>query len=174
MAYTYSKIASVTVGSGGSSSIDFIAIPQNYTDLLLKVSVRSANDTVYAISFNSNTSNYSGRTLRGSGAATASYQTSDYSYGTTAIGIGYVSSAASTFVNADIYIPNYASSNNKSLSMDSVSEQNTASPIYMNLTAGLWSNAAAINSIKLDCANAQGFIFAQYSTATLYGIKAEV
>jgi hypothetical protein len=171
MANTYTLIASSTVGSGGAADIEFTSIPATYTDLLLKVSVRSADETVYAISFNSNTSNYSGISLRGSGSAAASYSTSAYSYGTTAIGIGYITNAASTFVNADIYIPNYASSNNKSLSMDSVSEQNTVSPIYMNLTAGLWSNAAAITSIKLNCANASGFVFAQYSTAYLYGIK---
>ena len=58
MAYTYSKIASVTVGSGGSTSIEFLAIPQNYTDLVIKVSGRSARSAQQAdnlfISFNFN------------------------------------------------------------------------------------------------------------------------
>jgi hypothetical protein len=47
MAYTYSKIASVTIGSGGSSSINFIAIPQNYTDLILKLSARDDTAGTY-------------------------------------------------------------------------------------------------------------------------------
>ena len=77
-----------------------------------------------------------------------------------------VGATASTFGNAEIYIPNYASSNNKSVSADFVSETNAADAIF-GLTAGLWANTSAITSIKLTPAAA----FAQYSTATLYGIK---
>ena len=40
MATTFTKIASVTVGSGGASSIDFTSIPSTYTDLCVKLSTR--------------------------------------------------------------------------------------------------------------------------------------
>jgi hypothetical protein len=61
--------------------------------------------------------------------------------------------------------PNYTSSNFKSFSADGANEDNTTS-IYMGLTAGLWSQTAAITSLTLSGAN-----FAQYSTFTLYGIS---
>ena len=35
---TYTLIASNTVGSGGTASIEFNSIPQTYTDLLIKIS----------------------------------------------------------------------------------------------------------------------------------------
>ena len=76
MAYTYSKIATVTVGSGGASRIDFLAIPQNYTDLLLKTSLRdnqagsSANDN--AINFNFSTTNFTGKRGYGNGTTAPS------------------------------------------------------------------------------------------------------
>jgi len=74
---------------------------------------------------------------------------------------------ASTFGNAEIYLPNYAGNTNKSASIDMVSEQNATST-YMGLVAPLWSNTAAITSITLTGASGN---LAQYSTATLYGIK---
>jgi len=73
---------------------------------------------------------------------------------------------ASTFGNGQVYIPNYAGSNNKSTSADTVSEDN-ATLAYSALTAGLWSNTAAITSITIAAVTN----FAQYSTAYLYGIS---
>jgi hypothetical protein len=166
MAYTYSKLATVTVGSGGSSSIDFIAIPQNYTDLLVKFSQRadSASASVY-LEFNSSSSNLSNRRLYADGSGAYSFS------GTDIVFYGNRSTwTASTFSNVEIYVPNYASANYKSVSIDGVTENN-ATLAEMSLTAGLWSNNAAITSLKLLAASGN---FVQYSTATLYGIKAEV
>ena len=75
---------------------------------------------------------------------------------------------ASTFGNGDIYIPNYAGSNYKSASADTVSENN-ASTGYDDMTAGLWSNTAAITSIAISSFTSSTII--QYSTFYLYGIK---
>jgi hypothetical protein len=41
MANTYEAIATVTVGSGGATDIEFTSIPGTYTDLLIKSSLRS-------------------------------------------------------------------------------------------------------------------------------------
>jgi hypothetical protein len=67
----------------------------------------------------------------------------------------------------EIYFPNYASATNKSFSIDSVTENN-ATLANQFLTAGLWSNTAAITSITLLAASGN---LAYYSTASLYGIK---
>jgi len=62
MAYTYSKIATYTVGSGGVATVSFLNIPQNYTDLILKASIRSSisqTNDYGIIQFNGDTgSNY--------------------------------------------------------------------------------------------------------------------
>lgn len=174
MAYTYSKIATYTVGSGGIPSVSFLNIPQTYTDLVLKWSGRtdraSAQDGI-KLQFNSVITGYSDRSLTGNGATASSGSNGGsgvYIYG------GIVPSAtatASTFGNIEYYIPNYTSSSYKSLSMDSVAENNTTTA-YAILEAGLWSNSSAINSITITSENAANFV--QYSTFHLYGIKNEV
>lgn len=165
---TFIKIASVTVGSGGAATIDFTSIPSTYTDLCVKLSVRStragAADDNLNITLNSATTNFTYRYLRGSGSAAASSSGSNgYVAGITAAG-----ATSSTFANVEIYIPNYAGSNNKSISSDSVTENN-ATEAYAFLFADLWSNTAAITSIGFVSGTSNNF--AQYSTATLYGIK---
>jgi len=165
MATTYEAIATVTVGSGGAANIEFTNIPATYTDLKLVYSGRdNRNDTQNGvnISLNGSTSNFTGRQLQGNGSAAASFNIARFvSYNNGA------NSTANTFANAEIYFPNYASSNYKSFSSDAV-EENNATTAFTFLSAGLWSNTAAITSITLtpDSAN-----FVQYSTATLYGIK---
>lgn len=169
MANTFVKIATVTVGAGGAASIEFTSIVGAYTDLVLKYSLRTDRvDTISALrlTFNSSATSYSNRMIEGNGASAASY-----TGGSTYIDLGYAPAAnatASTFNNHELFIPNYSNSNNKSVSIDAVQENNTTTA-YANLIAGLWSNTAAITSIKVVPSTAVNFV--QYSTATLYGIS---
>ena len=165
MAGTYKLISSVTVGSGGASSIDFTSIPQTYTDLVLKVSSRmtngSNNDLIY-LTLNSSTSSFTTRWLYGSGSGTSS--------ATDARLLGWTSNyndTANTFGNAEVYIPNYTGSNYKSVSWDGVGENN-ATAAEASLSAQLWSNTAAITSVSLVPGAGT---FVQYSTAYLYGVE---
>ena len=82
-------------------------------------------------------------------------------------GVNDSSFTASVFASSEIYIPNYTSANNKSFSANSVNENN-GTTTNMALNSNLWSNTSAITRITLD---PFGGDFAQYSTATLYGIK---
>lgn len=173
MAYTYSKLASTTVGAGGATDITFSNIPQNYTDLVLKLSTRSDRSTGTAtsvqISFNGSTSSFTDRSLEASGTGVSSY-TANPSDGT----IGYTDQnnlTSNTFGSNEIYIPNYTSSNYKSLSTEAVSENNSSTSNYMDMRAVLWSNVTPITSIRLKPGS---FNFMQYSTATLYGIRVEL
>ena len=166
MANTYVAIATVTVGSGGASSISFSSIPATYTDLLLKISARNtatANGLEISVAFNGVTTNRSARVLYGTGGAAGSATMTDIP----TLGNG-ANDTANTFANSEVYIPNYAGSNNKSVSADGVNENN-GTTAYQYLTAGLWSNTSAITSIQLTPNLAGNFV--QYSTATLYGIK---
>ena len=173
MANTFELIASTTVGSGGAATIDFTSISSSYTDLCLVASTRDtqagADSGSFKVTFNgSSTAAYSNRFLFGSGssAGSGSYtnQTSTlFTAGGAAVSAG---NTASTFESVQLYIPNYAGSNNKSSSFDSVGENN-GTTAYATLEAGLWNNTVAINRITITAtAN-----FAQYSTAYLYGVK---
>lgn len=166
MANTFTLISTITVGSGGASSIDFTSIPSTFTDLCLKISARFStaftSDTM-KISFNSTTTNFTYRLLTGNGSSAASYNGTFGNAGDTDAN----SATASTFHNGEIYIPNYAGSNYKSFSVDTVTENNATAAIA-DLLAGLWSNTAAITSIGLTPYS--GGTFVQYSSASLYGI----
>ena len=171
MANTFELISSVTVGSGGAASIDFTSIPATFTDLCIELSLRN-NQSNYKdtmnVKFNSSSSGYSERLLYGdggTGSASRSAQSSFiwvYSDGATA--------TSNTFGNFSLYIPNYAGSNYKSVSVDGVTEANesiTGRWISV-LNAGLWSNTSAITSINITTNTG---LFDQYSTAYLYGVK---
>ena len=163
MATTYTLIASSTVGSGGAANIEFTSIPATYTDLVLKISPRldSTNGTVY-IDYNSTTSNQSWRRLyNSSGTAGSDNSTRQLM---TAVESTFT---ANTFGSTEIYIPNYASSNYKSSSVDTVQENNSTTNTQA-LIANLWSDTAAITAIRIVPFSGN---FVQYSTAYLYGIK---
>jgi hypothetical protein len=164
MANEMRAIQTVTVGAGGSATIEFTSIPQTYTDLVIKLSGREDATSAQAmyISFNGSTSNFSNRYLSGDGTNPSSGQLARY--------VGSVfgtNGTANSFNNTDIYISNYTSTTaNKSFYAINVAESN-ATTAYQNTSAGLWSNTAAITSVSL-VSNAGSFV--QYSTATLYGV----
>ena len=167
---TYIQIGStVTVGSGGAATIDFTSIPSTYTDLVIKASIRTTDpNNNFLCRINGSTSGYSIRNLSGTGGGTYNDATG---YADklllAAVGANPSTYTANTFSNAEVYFPNYAGSNYKSVSTDAVTENNATSA-FATICAGLWSNTAAITSITL-LTNSTGI--AQYSTASLYGIK---
>jgi hypothetical protein len=171
MALTYTKIASVTVGSGGASSVLFSNIPGTYTDLSIFFSGRTGNvatQSLLVIKINGASTNFTLRYLGQGNSSPLSYTQADFGGANT---MGYMpaaSTTASTFSNIHIYIPNYAGSTNKSISSDAVMENNSTT-IQNGLVAGLWSQTAAITSIQLNEVNSNNLV--QYSTATLYGIS---
>lgn len=172
MATSTTLISSQTLGSA-QANITLSSIPSTYTDLVLKISARTARASIIdygALRFNSDSgSNYSGIYFYGFGTGTP---TSSTNGNATQLEIPNAfdgdSATANTFANVEIYIPNYAGSNQKSVSFDAVTENNATNAVTM-LQAGKWSGTSAINSITIYSAN--GFNLLQYSTAYLYGIK---
>lgn len=161
---TYIKIASNTVGAGGVASVTFSSIVSTYTDLVLKASMRStsANNSL-SLQFNG-AGVSSSKLIQGNGATAASYSRADF-YVT-----GVVDESAytaNTFSNFELYIPNYASANYKSFSIDGVTENNSTTS-YATLVAGIQNSTTAVGSITITPG---GGNFAQYSTFTLYGIS---
>ena len=163
MAVTYKLIETVTVGVGGAASIEFTSIPATFTDLKVVMSLRMSDSaTQILLSLNGSTSNFSARWLLGDGSSALSGTLARY------VGASTPSSfTATTFGNAELYIPNYAGSTNKSYSADAVVENNATSG-YQTFVAGLWSVTSAITSLTLT-GNTGNYV--QYSSASLYGIK---
>ena len=154
------------------SPINFLSIPQTYTDLFIKISGRS-NNTSYdniQLQFNSDntTSNYSNTNLYGDGSGTFSERTtSSYIMNFAAGSLPNLNSTSNTFGNMDIYISNYTSSNYKSIIVDNSAENNSAATyVRISLGAGLWRNTSAINAISLFPFGS----FVQYTKVSLYGV----
>ena len=171
MTANYVLLEKITVGAAGASSVTFSGIPQTgYTDLILKASIRTGRANVtssLAMRFNGDTaSNYTSRALDGGGTTANSFaQTTSrivyfYGPGSTA--------TSNTFSNTEFYIPNYTSSNYKSVSIDGVVENN-GTDASDTITAGLWSSTSAITSIYIDEPFGSS-LFQQYSTFYLYGV----
>ena len=146
MTTTHSLIASRTLNTS-AASVTFTNIPQTFTDLLIKVSGRSTtNTTGIDILFNGSSTSYSNKRLYGTGSSALSDSAATTYISNTMINDSTYTT--SIFGNGEIYIPNYTSSNNKSVSANGVSENNSTTALMM-LTAGLWSNTAAITTILL-------------------------
>lgn len=173
MANTFELISAVTVGSGGASSIDFTSIPSTYTDLCVYLSTRisraNAVDSVgYYFNGDATAARYTGRVLYGTGSSAASNAPSPVNDETMFTSAN--SATANTFGNASLYIPNYAGSNQKSASVDSVGENN-ATTARMNLSAILYNQTPAITSITFIPTINGANLFMEFSTAYLYGVK---
>jgi hypothetical protein len=160
---TYTQIGSaVVVGALGAANITFTSIPSTYTDLCLVVSARGLLTASYLnVLPNGSTSSLSGRFVYGNGSSTSSGSLAPIIY------IAESSFTANTFGNGMVYIPNYAGSAFKSMSIDSTQENN-ATNSQMILQAGLWSVSTAISSITLT---PDSSTIAQHSTAYLYGVS---
>ena len=172
MPSTYKLISSVTVGSGGAGNIDFTSIPATYTDLKLVISGRTTEANYYSnllMTFNgSSAANYSFVRFIGIGSGTS---TDGPFTSQTNIYIGETdgsTATANTFGSFDVYIPNYAGSISKSISVDKVMENDSSANYILGFVAALWSDTSAINRITLTPASGN---FVQYSTAYLYGIS---
>jgi hypothetical protein len=169
MALQLFKIADVTVSSP-QASVVFNSIPQGYTDLVLVCSARRTQQYADSfIRFNSDSAaNYSWKLLRGDGSNTSSSGASAQTY----LQAGHFSSrstyTANTFGSGSVYIPNYTGANQKSISVDSLNENNATQAETM-MVAGLWTGTAAINSITVYPDIGYGD-YAANSTFTLYGV----
>lgn len=159
-------VETVTVGSGGAASIEFTSIPQDGVDLLLLGSMqRSSLSNLQRLQFNNDTGgNYSEIRLDGNGSSAGSGSSS----GATYLNV-YASRSGdpgNPFGNFAIYVSNYTSSSDKSISIDTVAEAN-ATQAWQFLVAGKYATSSPITSAKFILATSE------FSTASLYKITAD-
>ena len=166
----YESISTVTVGSGGSSSVTFSSIPATYTHLQVRGIVRSTRALSQAgVSFrlNSDTNtNYSFHGLVGNGSSASSYGFATQNYAN--IGEMPADNAASgIFGSLVIDILDYKDTNKyKTVRLLTGQDRNGAGET--GLFSGLWRNTNAITAITIF-ENASNI--AEYSQFALYGIK---
>ena len=162
------KVAEVTVGSGGAASIEFTGIAGTGKDLLILISSRNtgANGLYLTINGDTTASRYTYRVLFGSGSSVGSIN------GSNLTGEGaYIAEpnrntyTANTFDNTSIYIANYAVAAAKSISVDSVAENN-ATAADQSINAVSYNQTTAITSLLLRYAGTNNFV--QHTTASLY------
>jgi len=163
---SYESIATVTVGSGGSTSIDFTSIPSTYKHLQLRTMSLSAraNDDI-ALQFNADTaSNYSQHRVVASGTTVSSYGFTNTAF----VECGFSSGSSSTPSVAVMDILDYQNTN-KYKTTRYLNGTDTNGGGYLIYESGNWRSTSAISSIKLYIPG--GYSFTQYSSFALYGIK---
>ena len=164
-----SLIETVTVGAGGAASIEFAAISQDGSDLVCLVSNRGSTNTYSAgVRLNSVTSgsSYSGVDLQGNGSS--AYSSAFVPGYTSPIFQNRADTTANTFASSQIYISNYTSSTDKTISVESISENNATTLGYQRILAWSFSTSSAITNLKLVTNSG---VFDQYTTASLFKIK---
>lgn len=169
-ASSYESIATVTVGAGGSSSIQFSSIPQTYTHLQLRCLTKTSNSGApYAmqIRFNGDSgSNYTYHRLIGSGSAVSSIATT----GATQASLDYMPTPAETsvFAGGVVDILDYTNTNKNKVHR-TLGGYDANGSGYATFFSGVWLNTAAVTSITVI--SESGSTLAQYSQIGLYGIK---
>lgn len=173
MATTYTLIQAQNLTSS-QTSVTFSAIPSTYTDLCLKMSIRSDRSAYYDVVkiqlSGDSGSNYSMTELYGGG--TAGSQWSARRSNTTSIDQQWfqgASSTSNTFTSIDLYLPSYTASQNKPFSTSWATEDNSAGNARVGADAMLWRNTSAVSSILLTPNTGPNFVSG--SSFYLYGIK---
>jgi len=163
---SFESIATVTVGSGGSSSVTFSSIPSTYTHLQIRAIMKLSTADNLILRMNSDTgTNYSWHYLFGSGSsASAAAGTSD----TSIIGT-YDPNVANTYAAVVFDILDYANTN-KYKTTRLLTGIDTNGGGNVALYGGLWRNTSAITSLTFSSFGS--YNFSQYSHFALYGIKA--
>ena len=160
----YESIATVTVGSGGSSSVTFSSIPSTYTHLQLRYIARHSGENRFVrIRFNSNTtsSNYTYHILNGTGSAITSGYENDGCYAPR------LSYNANTFGAGVVDILDYTNTN-KYKTLRAIGGRDDNGSGDVDFLSGLFLSTAAISSIEITLAAGS---YQQYSHFALYGIK---
>ncbi len=172
MPATYKLIGSQTL-STTTGTVTFSSIPQTYTDLKIKCSVRTAQSNFYdnlVMYFNGSNSGFT--TLR----FTSAWNSTPTSSSDLLTGLPYMyvgesngnTAGSSLFADFEIYVPNYTNTvQYKTVSSVNVHTNNTTTG-FSGIHQSQWSNSAAITSISFT--NTSGNMLAN-TTISVYGIK---
>lgn len=165
----YESIATVSVGSGGSSTITFSSIPSTYTHLQIRAIARATDSGTGSIGsllkFNSDTtSNYRYHLIEGTGSSVISTASGQIDF-IDVIERPRAGETASAYGPMVIDILDYTNTN-KYKTIRSLSGFDGNGSGKVDFFSGVWMSTSAITQI--DITNGT---FTQYSRFALYGIK---
>ena len=169
---SFESISTVTVGSGGASSITFSSIPSTFQHLQIRGIARStytlgsSSAIIVQLNGNSTITDYSTHLMDGNGSSASAYGASDdYPQGA----ISNANTSSNIFGAAIIDILDYTNTNKyKTIRILSGNDNNGSGTIRFS-SGGLYSNTDAVTSITLVSGSSANL--AQYSSFALYGIK---
>lgn len=160
----YTSIATVNVGSGGASSINFTSIPTTYTHLQIRYT-GLAGGTQFGMQVGNGSidsgNNYAWHSFTGQGTS----GNAGYTINTSQITMNFFVATSTTYPTVGIIdILDYANTNkNKTVRYLDGIDTNGSGQITFG--SGFWMNTAAINAITIN----QNW--SQYSQFALYGVK---
>jgi len=163
---SYESIATVTVGSGGASSISFTSIPSTYKHLQIRFIARTDRvNTSEILLVNPNSSaSTNGHYLYGLGSGSA--------IGGNAT--GYIGWGTGTTANASVFsvgvidILDYADTNKNKVLRSLAGYDNNGSG-EIALFSALQTSTTALSSLTITTLNTTNFV--QHSSFALYGIR---
>ena len=166
MPSTYEKIQTTTISSA-TSAISFTSISSAYTDIILAWAYKSnsSNNPTLRLTFNGNSTGYSGRQMYGNGVAPGSNNTTSASFISLARASGGPTPSGETALVL-LHVMDYTNSSK----YKSIFCQYNSASTGGELDVGVWANNANINRIDIDTPTSTDF--AVGSVITLYGIKA--
>ena len=158
----FESIQTVTVGSGGSSTITFSSIPQTYQHLQIRISIKGAYGP---LRFNGDTgSNYRRHWAYGNGTIGSGSDAGTW------MDVIDSSNTANVFAGNIVDILDYTNTSKyKTARIVRGADFNNGSG-SVSFLSGLWMSTSAVTSITLN-ANGLSGSFSQFTTAALYGVK---
>jgi hypothetical protein len=167
---SYESIATVTVGAGGSSSIDFTSISSSYTHLQIRLISRlsgTGGAQSNTIRFNSDSgSNYRSHFLVGNGSSASAFDGGATTRLFNSVGTD-ADNPSGMFGAVIIDILDYKDTN-KFKTTRTLGGNDVNGGGEITFISGLWRNTSAITSISIvpEAGN-----YVQFSSFALYGIK---
>jgi len=170
---SYESIATVTVGSGGASTITFSSIPSTFKHLQIRAlsrTNRADTNDLLTMRFNSDSgSNYAYHSLYGNGSSAAANDTGT-STGTPWSAMTAGNSAGASMFGAQVWdVLDYQNTNKyKTVRVLSGTDQNgTTGRLYF--MSNFWQSTSAISTVTITSTYGTGL--QEYSSFALYGIK---
>ncbi len=155
----YESIATVTVGSGGSSSISFTSIPSTYKHLQVRgLHKHSASGAWATIELNSDTTaaNYTYHRIYGDGSAVAAEANAS---------LNRIFTSYPHWGSIFIDVLDYTNTN-KYTTVRTLSGWDGNGSGEVNFVSNLWKNTASVTTLTINLSS-----FVEYSQLALYGIK---
>lgn len=166
---SYESIATITVGAGGTATVDFSSIPSTFKHLQVRYILRDTYPATYdyaSFKLNGATSGYSWHYMRGTGSAVSVGSGTSQSYIQNGV-MPYANDLANSFGVGILDILDYANTSKYKTTRTLNGFDGNGSGA-VSFSSGSYQSTSAVNQITF---NSVGTAFAQYSSFALYGIK---